>query len=301
MKNSALKGGILVAFGASSYGVLTTFVKMSYEEGFTIFEVTFAQVLLGFLGLVLLDFFRKKKPVNQQKTATKKNILHLALAGTSLGLTSTFYYLAVQYISVSIGIVLLMQSVWMGVVADSILNKQRPGKLKILAVFIVIIGTLLATNVLFENITVDLRGIGFGLLAATSYTVTIYTSNSVALHLPSIKRSKWMLLGALTIVSILALPTLIEGIDFSVFYKWGIILALFGTILPPLFLTTGMPKVNVGLGAIITSIELPVAVSMAYFLLGERVNIYQWLGIILILTAIVVMNLKKLKRKKQTA
>ncbi len=298
MKNSALKGGILVAFGASSYGVLTTFVKMAYEEGFTIFEVTFAQVFLGFLGLVLLNLFRKKKPVTQQKKATKKNILHLALAGTSLGLTSTFYYLAVQYISVSVGIVLLMQSVWMGVVADSVLNKQRPGKLKILAVFIVIIGTLLATNVLFENIEVDLRGIGFGLLAATSYTVTIYTSNSVALHLPSIKRSKWMLLGALIIVSILALPTLIAGMDFSVFYKWGIILALFGTILPPLFLTTGMPKLNVGLGAIITSIELPVAVSMAYFLLGERVNIYQWLGIILILTAIVVMNLNKLKRKK---
>lgn len=299
MKNSALKGGILVAFGASSYGVLTTFVKMSYEEGYTIFEVTFAQVLLGFLGLVLLDFFKKEKITSGVKQkATKKNILHLALAGSSLGLTSTFYYLAVQYIDVSIGIVLLMQSVWMGVVADAILNKQRPSALKMIAVLIVILGTLLATNVFFQDLKVDLRGVGFGLLAATSYTVTIYTSNSVALHLSSIKRSKWMLLGALSIVTILSIPTLIDDFTLSVFYKWGIILAVFGTILPPLFLTTGMPKVNVGLGAIITSIELPVAVSMAYFLLGEKVNLYQWLGIVLILTAIVVMNLNKVKRKK---
>lgn len=299
MKNSALKGGILVAFGASSYGVLTTFVKMSYEEGYTIFEVTFAQVLLGFLGLVLLDFFKKEKITSGVKQkATKKNILHLALAGSSLGLTSTFYYLAVQYIDVSIGIVLLMQSVWMGVVADAILNKQRPSALKMIAVVIVILGTLLATNVFFQDLKVDLRGVGFGLLAATSYTVTIYTSNSVALHLSSIKRSKWMLLGALSIVTILSIPTLIDDFTLSVFYKWGIILAVFGTILPPLFLTTGMPKVNVGLGAIITSIELPVAVSMAYFLLGEKVNLYQWLGIVLILTAIVVMNLNKVKRKK---
>jgi hypothetical protein len=36
------------------------------------------------------------------------------LAGTSLGMTSVFYYLTVKYIPVSIGIVLLMQTVWMG-------------------------------------------------------------------------------------------------------------------------------------------------------------------------------------------
>jgi drug/metabolite transporter (DMT)-like permease len=58
-----------------------------------------------------------------------------------------------------------------------------------------------------------------------------------------------------------------------------------------------MPKINVGLGAIISSIELPVAVLMGYFVLDEDQNIYKWMGIILILSSIVLMNLKKVQKE----
>jgi len=297
LKNTALKGGLFVALGAASYGVLTTFVKLAYEEGFSVYEVTFSQMLLGFLGLFILNFFYKGKKKNAPPVkVTKNHILKLMAAGTSLGLTSTFYYLAVQYVSVSFGIVLLMQSVWMGVVFDAIRSKTKPTFLKILAVLIILAGTVLATNILFDNVKVESLGIIYGLLAAISYTVTIYTSNTVARELPSITRSKWMMLGGLILVSIIMVPSLIESFNLDIFYLWGPVLALFGTILPPLLMTEGMPKINVGLGVIITSIELPVAVLMAYFLLDEVVNVYQWLGILLILVSIVVMNLRKLNK-----
>ena len=39
-KNSVLKGVFLVAIGATSYGMLATFVKIAYGEGFTTAEVT---------------------------------------------------------------------------------------------------------------------------------------------------------------------------------------------------------------------------------------------------------------------
>jgi hypothetical protein len=54
----------------------------------------------------------------------------LMLAGTSLGGTSLFYYIAVQYINVSIAIVLLMQSVWFsssGKYSDQKLPNARKG------------------------------------------------------------------------------------------------------------------------------------------------------------------------------
>ncbi|MAN26354.1 MULTISPECIES: EamA family transporter [Mesonia] len=297
MKNKILLGGILVGLGAASYGILTTFVKLAYSEGYSIYEVTFSQMLVGFACLLILNFFykgntKKKAP----EKASKKNILHLILAGTSLGLTSTFYYLAVQYVSVSIGIVLLMQSVWMGVVFNSILTKEKPSFLKILAVILILTGTVLATNILFDKVTISPLGILFGLLAALSYTVTIYTSNTVAKHLPAITRSKWMMLGGLVIVTLISIPYLNKSFNWEVFAKWGPILALFGTILPPLLMTQGMPKINVGLGVIITSIELPVAVTAAYLLLNENVIFLQWIGIILILAAIVVMNSRKLQQ-----
>lgn len=293
-KNAVLKGSILVALGASSYGMLTTFVKMAYEEGFTTAEVTFSQLLLGFLGLVILSlFFKTKRDEQVAEKATKRKILKLILAGTSLGLTSIFYYSAVRYISVSLGIVLLMQSVWMGVVLDVLMRKKRPSNLKLLAVLIIFGGTLLATNVFLEPAEIDLRGIGYGLLAAVSYTLTIYASNKVATNLHSLVRSKWLMLGGFFIVTLVMFPSLVSNLNLEIFYLWGPVLALFGAILPPLFLTSGMPKINMGLGAIVSSIELPVAVLMAYFILGEKVNVYQWIGIVLILFSIVLMNFRK--------
>ncbi|MBQ0739795.1 EamA/RhaT family transporter, partial [Aquimarina celericrescens] len=166
-------------------------------------------------------------------------IFFLMLAGTSLGFTSIFYYLAMQYITVSVGIVLLMQSVWIGVVLDSIINKIKPTKIKIISVILILIGTVLAADLLFEVQDVELAGIGFGILAALSYTVTIMTSNSVGTQYHPITRSKWMMLGGLIVVSIITLPELIEYMDFGIFILWGPILALFGTILPPLFFTAG--------------------------------------------------------------
>lgn len=291
--NNTVKGSLLVALGASSYGMLTTFVKMAYAEGFTSHEITFSQLLLGLIGLLFINLFFVESKKKTGKRSGGKNILKLIAAGTSLGLTSTFYYLAVQYIPVSIGIVLLMQSVWMGVVLEGIVERKIPSGKKILAVIAILAGTVLATNLLMSKFELDLRGIGWGLLAAAAYTVTIYTSNTVATGLHSLRRSLWMMVGGTLIVTMISLPFLLEQFNPEILYKWGLILALFGTILPPILFTAGMPKINVGLGAIISSVELPVAVLMAYFLLNEKVNFYQWIGITIILTAVILMNLPK--------
>lgn len=276
--------------------MLTTFVKMAYVEGFTSYEIIFSQMILGMIGLVIINLLFVKGKSTSQFEPKSKSILKLMAAGTSLGLTSTFYYFAIKYIPVSIGIVLLMQSVWMGVFLEGIINKKKPSANKIIAVIVILAGTVLATNMLFSSIELDWRGIGWGILAAISYTITIYTSNTVALQLHSLRRSLWMLLGGTLVVIIIATPFLIDQFNLEIFKKWGLILALFGTILPPILFTAGMPKINVGLGAIISSVELPVAVIMAYILLNEVVNPYQWLGIGVILAAVVLMNLPKRKK-----
>ena len=295
MNNSVFKGSLLVAMGAASYGMLTTFVKMAYAEGFTSYEITFSQMFLGLIGLLNINLLFVKNKKTKSSNPQTKSILKLMAAGTSLGLTSTFYYLAVKYVPVSVGIVLLMQSVWMGVVLEAVMTRTKPSNQKIIAVLAILGGTLLATNLLLDSIQIDWRGIGWGMLAAASYTVTISTSNQVSLHMHSLRRSLWMMLGGTLTVGIILSPFLLEQFNSEILTKWGLILALFGTILPPILYTAGMPKINVGLGAIISSIELPAAVLMAYFLINEQVNTYQWAGILIILLAVVQMNLPKKK------
>lgn len=310
-QKNVLKGVLLVGLGATSYGMLATFVKMAYGEGFTTAEVTSSQFLFGIIGILIINAFQRKRNNNTAIKASRKNITQLMVAGTSTGLTSIFYYLAVKFdIPVSIAIVLLMQTVWMGVLLEMFLEKKLPSLLKVIAVVVVLAGTALATNIINAEVALNPLGIFFGMLAAASFTTTMFTANSIATEISSAQRSLYMLLGGGIVVLIFALITQIipnqseavsealgvfstaQDFNFTIFLKWGIVLSLFGTIIPPMLLNAGFPHTGIGLGSIVSSLELPVSVLMAYFLLNEKVVLIQWIGIILIILAIVIMNIK---------
>lgn len=291
MKNSVLKGSVFIALGASSYGMLATFVKIAYREGFSLAEVTVSQFGLGFIGLFVLSLFRKQRHVPAIKTSGTKGILKLIIAGISLGLTSVFFYQAVQYIPVSIGIVLLMQTVWISVILEMTLHKKLPGLRKIISVFIILGGTILATDMLKQSGNINWKGFSWGMMAALSYTASMYSSNNIELGFPPLKRSLYMILGGLLIIIFVFHSSINGEFSYGIFLRWGLLLSLFGTIIPPLLFTRGMPLTGMGLGAIIASIEIPVLIIMAGLLLKESIGWLQWGGVILILFAVVLMNI----------
>jgi drug/metabolite transporter (DMT)-like permease len=296
--NNIIKGVFLVGLGATSYGMLATFVKLAYEEGFTTAEVTSSQFIYGIIGILLINLFQKQQTKTSAIKASKRNAFQLMLAGTSLGMTSVFYYLCVKYLNVSIAIILLMQSVWIGVLLEWFLDKKAPSKQKIVAVIIVLFGTLLATNLVYSSVEIDWIGMLFGMLAACSFTTTMFTANKIALGVSTAQRSLYMLLGGAVIVAGFALFTQTTPFNMEIFMKWGIVLALFGTIIPPMLMNSGFPRIGLGLGSIVSSLELPVSVMMAFFILNETVILSQWLGVLLIIFAIVIMNINFSKIRK---
>lgn len=303
--NKVLKGVFLVGLGATSYGMLATFVKLAYADvssqglHYTPAEVITAQFVIGILAILGITLFQKNRKGNTAVKPSVVDIKKLLILGTSTGLTSIFYYLAVKYIPVSIGIVLLMQTVWMGVVLEMVLDKKRPSNLKIISVFVVLFGTALATKLFSGNFELDWRGIVLGLLAAASFTTTMYAANKVATSVSSAERSLYMLLGGAVVVFIFAVFTQHTPFNFDIFYKWGIVIALFGTIIPPMLLNAGFPLTGIGLGSIVSALELPVSVMMAFVLLHETVVFSQWIGIVLIILAIVLMNVNWQKKSTQ--
>ena len=154
----------------------------------------------------------------------------------------------------------------------------------------------MATNILNNEIKLDWRGIAWGVCAAASFTTTMFTANRVATEISSAQRSLYMLLGGAIIVFSFAFATQITSFNLTIFAKWGIILALFGTIIPPMLMNIGFPLTGIGLGSIVSALELPVSVMMAFVLLNEKVILIQWVGIVLIILAIIIMNVN-FKRK----
>jgi drug/metabolite transporter (DMT)-like permease len=75
----------------------------------------------------------------------------------------------------------------------------------------------------------------------------------------------------------------------------GVVLALFGTIIPPLLMNAGFP-LGIGLGSIFC-IRTSCLSDYGFVLLNEDVKPFQWFGIVLIIIAIIIMNVN-FKRKQ---
>lgn len=289
-----LKGILLVLLGACSFGILSTIVKLGYQEGFTLGELCSVQAGFGMLALWALHFLsgRTTQGLGNKETRT------CFILGSSTGLVSITYYQSVQYIPASIGIILLMQFTWMSMLAEWLIFKKRPTAIQWVAVAFILGGTLLAGGLFNNNgVHLDWRGIGFGLLAALFYTTFIVVSGRVGHSLTPVLKSAWIVTGAFLIITLLFPPVYLWNgrMATTTLWMWGVPLALFGTVLPPFLFSKGMPQTGVALGAILSAAELPVATIAATLFLHEKVTPVQITGVFIILAAIVAANLKKPK------
>lgn len=290
----------MVFLGACSFGVLSTFVKLAYKEGFTLGEVTGSQVFFGLVILWVLVLLRQLFAAKGNSTTLKEKV-KLAAMGTSTGLVSIFYYKCVQTVPASIAILLLMQFTWISLLFDAVLRKKLPGKVQVGTVVLVLIGTAMAGRLFSGSVPdFDWVGVGYGFLAALCYSLFLMINGSAGNNMHPTTKSAIILTGASVLVlSIFPPEFLINGSLTKGLLKWGLLLSVFGTVLPPLFYAYGIPRVGLGLSAILSAAELPVAVLMSSVVLQEEVWFIQWLGVALILAAIILSNLHSLQIKRR--
>ncbi|WP_460922782.1 EamA family transporter [Pontibacter brevis] len=293
------RGIVLVFLGACSFGVLSTFVKLAYKEGFTLGDVTGTQVLFGLIVLWTVVLLRKLFHSKSNSTSFREKA-KLVVMGTSTGLVSIFYYKSVQTVPASIAILLLMQFTWMSLVIEAIMKRKLPTLAQVGTVILILIGTALAGRLFSGDLPdFDLTGIGYGLLAAFCYSIFLMINGAVGNQLHPATKSALILTGACILIFTVFPPVfLTNGALASGLFKWGVVLALFGTVIPPLFYAYGLPDTGLGLGAILSAAELPVAVLMSSIILHEEVWTIQWIGVALILLAIVLSNLNSLRKKR---
>ncbi|WP_433835727.1 EamA family transporter [Flavobacterium anhuiense] len=286
---------IIVALGALSFGMLSSFAKIAYGEGYSPAEITLTQALAGTLILWSIVIFRKLK--NGNKVALNWKLL---LAGTTMGSSAFTYYLAVAYIPASLAIVLLMQITWLSILVNWIFFKKKPNTVEMGSAFFIILGTVLAGNLLdITHATISFTGIALSLLSALLYTLYIVFTSKIGKETPMFEKSALMTSGSAMIIFLINCEAITTSthLDFGLL-QWGTFLAIFGTVIPPICFTVGMPKIGAGLSSVLLTLELPAAVFCAHIILGEKVTFMQIIGIAIMLASIVYLNISKAKKEK---
>ncbi|MFJ5622716.1 EamA family transporter [Peribacillus loiseleuriae] len=289
------KYALLVFLGGCSYGVISSFVKLGYGDGFGIDDLTGSQYLLGAIMLWIITIFVPKIRLSV------KQWLILLISGMPMGLTGFLYNKSLGYVDASFAIILLLQFTWISIILQYIFDKKIPDRKSIIATAIILCGSVLASGFLSSELTFSLVGIGWGLLSALSFATFIYVSGRASITIHPIYKSAIMTTGAALLVFILLPPVfLLNGAFADGLLKYGLLIGFFGSLVPPLLFNIGMPKVGSGLGTILSASELPTAVLMSTIVLHEVVTLSQWTGVAVILFGIAYPNFQRRRLSSHT-
>lgn len=277
---------------------MATTVKFALEDGFVWTQIVASQPLFGTLifGIALLVLaLAGKRP----GPLPFKRIPSLLALGLSTCTTCVLYNFALTKLPVAVAITLLFQFTWIGVLIQVIVTRRRPHPAELVAVVVILGGTLLASGLFSESIgELDPIGVTCGLLSAVSTAVFMFLSSRIGVDLPPIQRGLFVCLGA-CILGFIVCPTYFtSGALEAGIWKYGLVLGAFGLFIPVILFGIGTPHLSTGLSTIMAASELPCGIIISIVALGEPIDAAQTIGIIIILVGVVVSQIPNLFQKQ---
>ncbi|MBC8080534.1 MAG: DMT family transporter [Gorillibacterium sp.] len=281
---------MLILFGAASYGLLSPAVKLAYRDGWQGPHITTSQMTMGTVLVWLLVVVMPRTWSNPFRGPWIK----LALNGIiGLALTNLLLNAALTEIDATLAIVLLFQFTWITVLLDAWSKKRLPSRWQWISISIILLGTILAVGISGIGLAhVSLKGIALGLASAFTYSFLLFFTGRIETTLHPLMKSAFMLTAALPIIYIFQPPDFLFQPGGGTLILWGLLLGVLGQVLPTIFFNIGIPKVGSSLSAMLGAVELPVTMVTALLLLGERITLLQWVGMLFIIAGILVSEKK---------
>ncbi|WP_345948948.1 DMT family transporter [Mucilaginibacter sp. PAMB04274] len=278
-----------VLCGAISFGILSSFVKVAYRDGFLPGELSFTQALIGAIVLWSVTWSSKKQFVSS------KDKVMLLLSGSTIGISTYLYYVSVQYLSATIAIVLLMQFTWISMLIECFFFKKTINQLELFSALVIVAGTILASGLrMSKNMELPTKGILIVMLASIFYAVYVVANSKAGRDVNWRNKGAWLMSGSAIAIGITNHHELLfSSHPGAELLGWGLLMAIFGTILPPILFATSIPKVGASVSSLLMTIELPVAVTSAKIVLDEHISKMQIFGVFIMLAAIVAHNYLK--------
>ncbi|MEK4630284.1 DMT family transporter [Solibacillus sp. FSL R7-0682] len=277
---------LLIVIASSSYGILSTIVKVAMQHGFTSSEAITSQYVFGFL-LALILFITTQRTLPK---LTKSGVITLVLAGILTAITGIVYGESLNYLPASLAVVMLFQFTWIGLFIDCGIKKRFPSRIELISLAFLIAGTIFAAGILDVDLSqIAWQGWALGLAAAFSFAAFLQVNSRPVEGVTTIGRTFILSIISLVVISVFLSPEIIwNGQIANGLWKFGIVLGLFGIILPILLFSIAAPKVGGALVSILSAMELPVAIIVSVIVLHESLTLLQVGGIILVLIGMIL-------------
>ncbi|WP_077619600.1 DMT family transporter [Bacillus sinesaloumensis] len=291
--------GLFIAAGAALWGIIGLFVSNLYELGFTPLQVVAVRAIAASIFLITYTLL-KNPSAFKIKVADSKYFIGTGII--SIVFFNWCMFVAIEETSISVAAILLYTAPAFVTIFARFLFKEKLTVRKILALVVTIIGCAFVVGV-FPNFsgTISLFGlivgIGsgffyalysiFGKFALEKYdslTVTVYT----------------FLFAAVAVTPFSGIWSI--GNLFADVKAWAYIggLGFLSTMMAFILYTKGLQYIESSRASIIATIEPVVAAIIGFFVFQETLQMWQYVGIIMVLAAVMIVQETTDKNQKSS-
>lgn len=285
---------LLIIIAASCYGILSTILKLAIQDGFTASEAITGQYFLGF-AIVLLLYIVIRREIPKFGGG-----MTLVLAGLFTATTGTVYGQAVQHMPASLAVVMLFQFTWIGTLFDCIAKKRLPERVEMMSLLFLFGGTILAAGVIDADLSgIPWQGWVWGFASAVSFSLFIMINSRQVEGMNTETRLLFTSLFAMIAIFFLQSPEILwNGTLFGEgLWKYGLMLGLFGILIPIYLFSIAAPKVGTAMTSILSAMELPVAIAASVIVLSENLTLLQLVGIGAIFIGMMLPSVQQKRRQ----
>lgn len=296
MKESSLKGDILIIIAGLFWGSMGIFVRHLNSLGFTSIQVACLRLVMAGLLFSLILLIKDPKGF---KIKPKDIPLFLALGLVSILFFTCCYFTAIRLMTMSTAAILLYTSpIWVMILAVIFL-KEKITVRKVISLILAFAGCVLVSGfggkVTAVGILVGLgSGLGYGLYSIfgtfalknySPYTVTCYTFLIAGI-------------GSVAVANPADLAAKISSVDNHLtLFGFVLLTSVVTAVIPFLLYTLGLNRTTAGRAAVLATVEPVAATVFGFFVMKETVGPVAVAGIILVFAAIIILSVKNGKEK----
>ncbi|MDQ6602780.1 MAG: DMT family transporter [Chloroflexota bacterium] len=286
------EGVLFCITAATAYSVTAIFAKLAYAAGVNVVTLlTVRYLIAAFIFWLLIPRFGGGLP--PRATITRGLLLGMVFQASQTWLFGT----ALTRIDAALGILLLYAYPAMVTIGAALIGRERLNKRRVFALVFATTGVVLVVSGPHRG-GHDLVGILLALGAAFVYTCTLLTSHAILRAVQPLTLAGLVATGAAITFTTVGLAS--GGLRFD-FAPWGwlpiIGLALCASVLATVANYAGMTRVGPTIASILGTLEIPLGVVMATIILGERLGPVQVVGGLLVLSAIVLLQFRRVQSR----
>ena len=293
MKTRINKHFISIFLAAVLWGMAGIFVRTCEQDGFQKMQMVFGRTLGTAVIIGLFMLFRDRRLFRVRL----KDLWLFAGGGVfSILMFSFCYYKTMEYTTLSVAAVLLYTAPFFVIFLSLILFRQKLTVIKSVACLVAFAGCCLTTGAFRSGFSIGATALVFGLLTGLGYALyTIFTRLLFDRGYPSFTIIFYVFLFAALSSFFFSDPAglcrTVAASPISAFHLF--LLAFFNSVLPYILYTKGLEGVDPTVAPIIATAEPVVATVVGAIVYHEKLTFTGGVGIVLILSAVLILNLKK--------